>query len=637
MSNSTTGETLALAAEFPRASFEQWRALVEQALKGAQFEKKLVSHSYDALPIGPLYQGRREALPVTGRVPGLPWTIMQRVDHPDAVAANGEALHELENGAGGLSLVFAGALGARGYGLTLSKAEITRVLDGVALEAGICIDLDLGAHPEEAVRLLAHVVKERGIRPQATHIRFGYDPLSAAARAGMSPQPWSAAVKTLTATVSELAGEGYAGPFLCPDGRVIHDAGGSEAQELAFALAAAVEYLRALETGGVAADRVAGCIYFRLSADANQFLSTIKFRALRKLWSRVQEVCGIAPAPALIAADTAWRMMTKRDPYVNILRSTIAVAAAGLGGADAITVQPFTLPLGLPDRFARRIARNTQLILLEETHLAKVGDPGAGAGAVEDLTDQLCRAAWTLFQEIEATGGAFAALKAGLVQGKVAAVRAARERAVAHRKEPLTGTTDFPALDEPSVAVLAPSSAALASSPAVRQFAPMTPGRLAEPFEQLRDQSDAVLARTGVRPRVFLANLGKPSDFTARATFAKNFFEAGGIEAVSSQGHDEPEALAAAFTHSEARLACLCSSDALYEREGESAVLALKAAGAERIYLAGSAAEHGATLRQAGVNEFIHPDCDALTLLQAAHADLSVQESESASVLRGLA
>jgi methylmalonyl-CoA mutase len=198
--------------------------------------------------------------------------------------------------------------------------------------------------------------------------------------------------------VRELADRGFRGPFAVADGRIIHNAGGSEAQELAFAVASGVAYLRALEARGVALDAARRMIYFRLSADADQFLTIAKFRALRRLWARVEQACGLPPEPAEVAAETAWRMMTRRDPYVNMLRITIAVAAAGLGGADSITVLPHTAPLGLPDAFARRIARNTQLILLEESNLAKVADPVAGSGALEDITGKLTGAAWSLFQ-----------------------------------------------------------------------------------------------------------------------------------------------------------------------------------------------------------------------------------------------
>ncbi len=364
------------------------------------------------------------------------------------------------------------------------------------------------------------------------------------------------------AMVGELAGAGFRGPFAVADGRIIHNAGGSEAQELAFALASAVAYLRALEAGGIALEAARDAIYFRLSADADQFLTMAKFRAARKLWARIEAACGLAPKPALLTAETAWRMMTRRDPYVNMLRNAIAVAAAGFGGADAITVLPHTAPLGLPDAFARRAARNTQLVLLEESNLARVADPAAGSGAIEALTQQLCAAAWSIFQEIEKAGGAWAALQSGSIQNNVAAVRAERQKAVARGKDMLTGTNAYPDCTKPCRAVLdvAPANRRR-KKPATVTAEALPRIRLAEPFEQLRERSDKILAKTGARPKIFLATLGTPADFTARASFAKNFFEAGGIEAVGSDG-DAP-ALAAAFKSAghAARLPVLLGQD----------------------------------------------------------------------------
>ena len=366
-----------------------------------------------------------------------------------------EALHDLENGATGLSLVFAGSIGAYGYGLDASEATIARALDSVDLDAGIALDLDLSPQTKDAgQRCSPRWCKRRGMAPAATDIRFGFDPIGAAAVGGGSPLPWGELAPIFNAVISDLAGQGFRGPFAPADGRVIHNAGGSEAQELAYVLAVAVQYLRALEAGGVALDAARRMIYFRLAADADQFLTIAKFRALRKLWARVEDACGLAPEPALVAAETAWRMMTQRDPYVNMLRATIAVFSAGLGGADAITCCRSPWRSGCPTASHARIARNTQLVLLEESNLAKVMDPAAGSGGLEDLTEKLCRAAWTLFQEIEQAGGAWAALEQGLIQKKVAAVRAEREQAVARRKDALTGTSDFPELAEAPVAVL---------------------------------------------------------------------------------------------------------------------------------------------------------------------------------------
>jgi methylmalonyl-CoA mutase len=613
---------LTLAAEFPPAIREQWLGLVDAVLKGAPFAK-LAGRTYDGLRIDPLHARAPDARPVAGRAPAAPWQVVQRVDHPDPAAANAEALQDLQNGAVGLSLVFAGAVGCHGYGLEASEAALARALDGVVLEA-VAIDLDLSPQSKDAGPLLATLVKVRGIAPAATDIRFGFDPLGAMAARGATPPPWRDVVAIFTAVITDLAGQGFRGPFAPADGRVIHNAGGSEAQELAYVLAVAVAYLRALEASGISPDDARRMLFFRLTADADQFLTLAKFRALRKLWARVEEACGLAPEPAFISAETAWRMMTRRDPWVNLLRTTMAVFAAGLGGADSITVLPFTAALGLPDRFARRLARNAQLILLEESNLAKVTDPAAGSGGIEDLTEQLCRAAWTLFQEIEAAGGAAAALEQGLIQKKVAAVRTEREAAVARRKDALTGTSEFPDIHEPPVAVLDVPPIDVPRYPAAIRFEALPPMRLAEPFERLRDASDAHLAKTGTRPKVFLANLGKPADFTARATFAKNFFEASGIEAVTNDGFASRGELAAAFRASGAPLACLCSSDAMYETQAVDAAKALVSAGARHIYLAGRPGRHEAELTRAGVQGFVYAGCDALATLKEAHAIVGV-------------
>jgi methylmalonyl-CoA mutase len=611
-------DDLRLAADFAPATYDDWRKLVDGVLKGAPFEK-LVGKTYDGLKIEPIYQRTRDSAPIAGRLAAAPWQIMQRIDHPDAVMANAQALHDLENGATGLTLVFASANGAYGFGLPPTVEAIARVLDGVFIDAGISIELQVGPQSRMAAIHLAEVIKRRGVDPAACDIRFGLDPLGACAVWGSSPYAWSEIVPAVTGGIKGLAAMGFKGPFAPADGRVIHDSGGSEVQELAFVLAAGVAYLRAIEGSGVALEDARSMVYARLSADADQFLTMAKFRALRLLWARIEQASGLAPKPLFIAADTAWRMLTQRDPYLNMLRATMATFAAGLGGADSINVLPHTLTLGLPDPFARRAARNTQLVLLEESNLSKVSDPAAGSGGIETLTQQLCEAAWSLFQETEKAGGVFASLEQNLIQHKVAATRAVREVNVARRKEVQTGASEFPNLHEAHVAVLDAEPVALAAYGAEKfKFDALPPIRLAVPFEHLRDRSDEMLKARGSRPKMFLANLGTAADFTARATFAKSFFETGGIEAVDTAGFTDPAALASAFKSSGAALACLCSSDKIYADQAAAAAKALQTAGARHIYLAGRPGEQEATLRAAGVNDFIFAGGDALATLQQA-------------------
>ncbi|MEJ2375725.1 MAG: methylmalonyl-CoA mutase family protein [Pseudolabrys sp.] len=558
-------ENLSLAAPFPPVTHAQWRALVEAALKGGSFEKRLVSRTYDGLRVEPLYERAASAAVLAGR-PAEPWQVIQRVDHPDAKAANAQALQDLENGATGVSLVFAGSAGAHGYGLDGAPETIARALDGVHLDGGIALELDLSRHHLEAASALVALVKARGTDPAATQIRFSFDPLGAMAASGAAPITWAKLAPTFAKRVTDLAALGFKGPFAAADGRCVHAAGGSEAQELAFVIANAVAYWRALTDAGVALDDARRMIFFRLAADADEFLTISKFRALRKLWARVQQASGLTPEPAFVSAETAWRMMTARDPYVNMLRATIAVAA--------------------------------------------------GSGGIETLTSEIAQAAWTLFQEIEAAGGAGAAIPQGLLQRQVAETRTEREKNIARRKDALTGVSDYPNLSELPVKVL--DVARVAAPEEKSTFAPLPAMRLAEPFEALRDKSDEILAKTGARPKVFLANLGRMSDFTVRATFAKNFYEAGGIEAVTNDGFKDQAEMVAAFKASGTRLACLCSSDKIYEAQAADAAKTLAAAGAE-VQLAGRPGAHEESWRQAGVKTYIYAGCDALSTLRAAH------------------
>jgi len=610
---------LPLGAEFPPATRENWEKLVQNVLRGASFEERLVAKTYDGLRIEPLFPSKPDATPVIGRNDTTAWLLMQRIDHPQAAAANAEALHDLANGAAGLTLEFTGAIGAYGYGLAAGKDTIARALEGIDLASGVALDLDLGHGSVTAAHEIADLLKRGGSALAASHIRFGLDPIGQAVVAGGSPLAWDELRREFTRTIIDLSDQGFRGPFAAADARVVHNAGGSEVQELSYAVAVGVEYLRALEAGGIALDAARHTIYFRLAADADQFLTTAKFRALRKLWERIEAVCGLKAAPAFVSAETAWRMMSTRDPYVNILRTTIAVAAAAWGSADAITVLPFTMALGLPDRFARRVARNTQLVLLEESGLARVADPAAGSGGMENLTDNLCRAAWSRFQQIERAGGAWAALQEGAFQRDVAAVRAQRRDAAASRKDAITGTSDFADLAEIPVRVVGIPPSWPPARPAAFPCEPLAPFRLAEPFETLRDASDRTLVRTGARPKVFLANLGKLSDFGSRATFARNFFEAGGIEAPTNDGFADPAATIAAFKRSGAKLACLCSSDQVYAREASATAQALGSAGAT-VWLAGRPGALEAALRDAGVSRFIFAGCDVLEALQTAHS-----------------
>jgi methylmalonyl-CoA mutase len=607
-------ETLPLASDFPKATHDDWARITQAALKGAPFER-LLSTTYDGIAIEPLAARRGDATPIVISQAATAWQALARIDHIDPAIANENALDALNGGANGLWLVFDGAIGDYGYALPATETALARVLESVDLTAGINVELDVSPHAAAAVD--AALAKGLAAQPGAANLRIGHDPLGAATLLNSARRPWTEEATHFGRRAAALTRLGFGGKLAVADGRVIHNAGGSEAEELGYVLSVGIAYLRAFEGEGVALDAARRLMFFRLSADADQFLTIAKFRSLRKLWARIERACGLAAEPILISAETAWRMMTQRDPHTNILRATIAVFSAAAGGADAITVLPFTAAREIPDDFARRVARNTQLVLADEAFLAKVADPGAGSGAIETLTDQLCGAAWALFQEIETAGGAAAALAVGLIQDKVAAVREKRAAAVARRKDALIGATLFPNLAE-----IEPP---IGQAPRTRtdlNGKPLAPIRLAAPFEALRDISDRVAKTRGQRPKIFLANLGTAAEFTARASFAKNFFEAGGIEAVDGEG--DAQALASAFTASGAALACLCSTDRRYDQEAAAAAKALKAASAKQIYLAGRPGEREAAFQSAGVQSFIYDGCDVLATLRHAYDILGI-------------
>jgi len=607
---------LPFATDLAPVSREDWLKLVEGVLKGAPYDKKLVTPTYEGLALDALPPRKPKAPIVAGRAAGAPWTISMRVDQPELAAANAQALDDLDGGASGLTLVFDSSPDAHGFGLP-NGADLDLVLKDVMLDL---IETRLeGGHfvGRENVLAFAALVEKRGLDPKAVSVSFGLDPLSSLAAFGSLPVAWPAFAKRFAETSATVAGQGFAGPIARASGNVFHAAGASDAQELAAVLAAAVAYLKAFAEAGMALDAAATRIEAALVADVNQTATIAKFRAIRLLWGAVLRECGL-PATALkVHATTAWRSLTRRDPYVNLLRTTVAAFAAGVGGADSVTVLPFTQALGLPDAFARRLARNTQVMLIEESNVHRVADPAAGAGAVEAHTDGLAEKAWDLFRTIERRGGLADVLQERYLQAEIAEVKSRRAKDVATRKLPITGTSEFPILVQEAPEVLAPLAAAAAPA----ADGALVPYRIAEDFEALRDKADAAAAA----PKVFLATLGPVAAFTARATFAKNFFEAGGIAAAVPDGFADLDALVAAFTAAGTPFACLVSSDEVYGTDAAAAAKALTAAGASTVWLAGKPAAIEAELKAAGVCGFIFAGCNLLDTLAAAQAAAGVK------------
>lgn len=441
-------------AELAVPDRDGWLALVAKALRGADFDETLASATDDGIRIEPLYERARDAVP-SGRVrPQTCWTVVQRIDDPDPGRANRQALEDVENGATGLALVFEGAPNAFGYGLPADAEAMRRALDGIQL-ARTHLRIDVHPMSRASVDWMVALLGERRIDPARLSLSFGIDPAAVFSSTGRLRMSIEALKASMPQSLAHFFALDVPAVLLEADGRACHNAGATEAQELGAMLASAVSHLRMFEQARQPLVYAAPHIGFALAVDQDQFLSIAKIRALRKLWVAAQEACSIPPSPAGIHAETSYRMLAFRDPETNILRNTIAAFSAGVGGADTLSVLPHTLTHGLPDPFARRIARNIQHLLAAESHLDFVADPAAGSGALTALTERLCEAAWAEFRRIEAEGGMLDSLAAGRFQERVATAREKRSQQYRDGERTIVGTTAFPAPAEREVTTLA--------------------------------------------------------------------------------------------------------------------------------------------------------------------------------------
>lgn len=605
--------TLPLSADFPDQDETRWRALAEAALKGASWDR-LVARTADGTPIQPLYREPDVATAedqsgAPGQAPFvrgatatrdafLPWQIRQLIEARDVKTAHAEIMADLERGVSSVEIA---------AGVAKSAADMTALIDGVLVDLAP-VALDSGSLEE--AQWLAAALKDVG--EAAAPPAFNIDPVGALMRDGVIAED---ALKNAAAFAFSQRAIFPRATWFRADGRPVHEAGGSESQEIAAALSSGIAALRALTNAGFSVDEAGPAILFTVAVGPDILVETSKLRALRLTWARVMEAAGAKPEAraAQIHAVTSRRMMTRHDAWTNMLRTTAAAFGAAVGAADAITVLPFTDALGLPTPFSRRVARNTQLMLMEESRLGHVIDPAGGAWFVEKLTRDLAGEAWKEMQGIEAQGGIVDALKNGVVQHEVELIRQKRQKAFATRRESVTGVTDFPLLGA-NIPVTAGARAA--SSP---KAGALTPIRWAEPFEALRDKGEAAKAD------VFFATLGPLAEFSARSNFAKNLFAVGGVAAIGNEDvHADGPALVETFRKSGRKVAVLCGSDARYASDAVTIAEELKAAGALWVVYAGKAADE-APLRTAGVDQFVFAGQDALEALKTLHAALGIQ------------
>jgi methylmalonyl-CoA mutase len=553
---------------------------------GPEPDRLLDSPTYEGFAIRPLYTALDELPepPLPGEWPYLRggdalrdvksgWKVAEalpatRVAGVAADEVNAAVLAGLAEGVSAL-LIRVGESG-------VAPAQLAKVLDGVYLSMAPVI-LDAGADYRAACDALLELVAEVEPDQRATlSINLGADPLTAP----LSERP-APAIREVVDVAKQVAGS-HGVRAITVDGPAFHNLGANATWELAGSVAAAVAYLRLLTESGLPVAQALTQISFRLAADDDQFMTIAKVRALRQLWARVAEVVGEPESgAAVVHAETSLSMMTQRDPWVNMLRTTLAAFGAGVGGADTVLVYPFDVAIpggfpGMATSFARRMARNIQLLLLEESHVGRILDPAGGSWFVEDLTEQLAQQAWQHFQAIEKHGG-FA--DAGdYITGQIGEIAAQRTDDIAHRRTAITGVNEYPDLTEPAL----PQNDS--------QHSPLAAGALARyaaAFETLRDRSDTYLDRTGSRPQALLLPLGPLAEHNIRTTFAANLLASGGIEAVNPGTVDADGVAKAVADAGSPSVAVICGTDSRYGTEAAAIVEAVRAAGVTHVCLAG--------------------------------------------------
>ena len=646
-----------LAAGFPAADDAQWRDLAKKALNGADLER-ITRVTLDAVARGPLFTrahleevsdpGAPGAAPfvrglVAARDPYLPWGIRQPVDEPDPKKANAVILEELEGGASEISL----RVDPNGEtGVTIRTLDEMKIaLDAVMLDLAPVYLAPSRMAPQYGAMLLA-LLEDSGLDPAKLRGGLGLSPIGQKSMAGGGAEKLATRLER-TAEAAIYCRDRFPGvKTVAITATAPHEAGGSEAQEIAFVCAGGASYMRCFIDHGMSPDEAANALEFSMAADADIHLTIAKIRAARRAWARVAESFGVSPDKRgmRLLAVTSRRMLTARDPWTNLVRNTCAAFAAAAGGADSILTRPFTDALGAPTRFARRLARNLQIMLAEESHAGKVADPAGGGYLHETLGQRLAEAGWALFQQTESRGGLFETVKAGWLQGEIEKVREARRLAHATGRESLIGVSAFPVLEEKPVEVekrsyappkldapviepqpFAEKIARAREGGQIRvlklpepQWAPLRPIRFAEPFEALRDAADAHAERSGKRPHAFLATIGLLSEFNARASFARGRLAVGGVETPDPDVYPDIEACTAAFLAAATPLAVICGTDEAYGQHAAALAARLKQAGAKEVWLAGRPVDI------AGIHRFIHLRSHAVEDLKAAHQILGV-------------
>lgn len=685
--------TESFADGFDNVSFEQWS---EAATKGDEnvplmtllengVEAKWLYTPEDAIAPDP--SGLPGQAPFTrGTRAGRHWQIRQEQTNPDRARANAEILEDLNGGVTEVTLrldraaregLAPGAGGfedARGVdGIAISNLDqLSQVLEGVYLDmAGVA--LEAGASAPAAAALLAAHWRENGVEPETALGSFRYDPLGTLARTGELPSSPEDALAAAGGLAAATAGDWQKVRSLAVDTGIYVEAGATAGWELGIAVATGVEYLRAAVAAGLDPAAAAAQIEFNLAVGPDQFLEMAKFRAIRRLWARVLEESGVEESARHSATygTTSARMVSAVDPWVNMLRVTTAAFAAGTGGADGVTVTPFDRMIGQPADLGRRIARNTQIILQDESSLGRIADPLAGSWYGEELTDEVAKAGWERFREIEREGGALAALRSGLIATTLAGLADEREDDLNHRRRVMTGVNEFPWLGDDGTEPVAPDRSGVAGDgerlgerPALSGLEKLAEATAAErlavatslassgaridelgsaataekfslphlnprhdstSFETLRRAALEHEKSGGDRPQIYLACMGSIASHVNYANWAKSFFEVAGVETVPSGALEGNEDQARTFSDGGFELAAVCAGKNQTPEDVADLVARLRDGGAKYIYMVNSTPELNEAAKGAGADELVKNGVNLIEVLTATLGRLGVE------------
>lgn len=585
---------------FPSVSNEDWMQAVEKVLKGKSFET-LVTKDIGGLKREPLYTEETSATATDpSGLPGfapfirgtqavndrfLPWHIVSRFEPGRKNADNADVLTDLNGGVSALLIDLSSC-----ETNSRTSSQIAELLDGVQLDIAPLI-LRPSLNVQDGIEIFFKLIEQKGGSDSAAFLDF--DPIGVAAAHDIP------ADLGLVPNLIEQASAWPQATLLSASGMTYHNSGADHASELAYTMATLIAYVNALTLAGLSAADALSKITITLSADTDFFAGIAKIRAARALWSQICKAYNVSGLAPKIHAEGSQRSYSVADPWVNILRATIATLGAGIGGANFISVAPCTSVSDGDSQLTRRVARNTQIILQEESHIGRVTDPAGGSWYIENLSRELAETAWELIQKIDAIGGIQSALETGMVAKQINELQTEMDMAVANRHIPVLGVTEFPNLGEAPLTPRQPFGEG-----------PLKEYRPASVFEQLR------LTALAARPKVYLATFGREAQFTGRANFAANLFAAGGIDAIIGSGGEDIKTIAKEFTESGAKIAAICGTDDAYETHGEALASELKQAGVMHLWLAGK--------QKIAEVDNLYMGCNALNILQTAHQKLGL-------------